>query len=66
MCAHSRGSSRLQDIDRRHGVALMAIRYVLLRLQAEGLVSLEQGRVTFVRAAVPRRVLAVIEDPPGP
>ena len=45
-----------------YGVAPLTMRQVLARLEAEGLVSREQGRGTFVRAQVPPAVLIVEDD----
>jgi CheY-like chemotaxis protein len=45
-----------------YGVAPVTVRQVLAHLEAEGLVSLEQGRGTFVRAPVLPAVLIVEDD----
>lgn len=45
------------------GVALMTVRSALKRLQGDGLLSVEPGRGTFVRAPAPPAVLVVDDDP---
>jgi CheY-like chemotaxis protein len=45
------------------GVAPLTIRQVLARLADDGLLSLEQGRGTFVRSRQPASVLVVDDDP---
>jgi CheY-like chemotaxis protein len=45
------------------GVALMTVRTALKRLEGEGLLSVEPGRGTFVRAPASPAVLVVDDDP---
>ena len=45
------------------GVAPLTVRQVLAKLEAEGLVSREQGRGTYVRAHTPPAVLIVDDEP---
>lgn len=45
-----------------YGVAPLTMRQVLAQLEAEGLVSREQGRGTFVRSQAPPAVLIVEDD----
>ena len=51
------------DLAAAYGVAPLTMRQVLARLEAEGLVSREHGRGTFVRARVLPSVLIVEDDP---
>ena len=51
------------DLAAEYGVAPLTMRQVLVQLEAEGLVSREQGRGTFVRPQAPPAVLIVAADP---
>ena len=55
---------RHSELATEYGVAPLTLRQVLARLEAEGFVSREQGRGTFVRAQVPPAVLIVDDDVP--
>src|SRR5581483_3768788 len=46
------------------GVASLTVRHALGQLQAEGLISREQGRGTFVRGPAPRPAILVVDDDP--
>ena len=51
------------DLAETFGVAPLTVRQVLARLEADGLLSRERGRGTFVQAAEPPEVLIVVWDP---
>ena len=51
------------ELAAEYGIAPLTMRQVLVRLEAEGLVSREQGRGTFVRSQAPPSVLIVEDDP---
>src|SRR5215210_6364239 len=50
------------ELAQQYGVAPLTMRMVLGRLAARGLVSLEQGRGTFVRASTAAAVLLLFAD----
>ena len=50
------------ELATEYGIAPLTMRQVLAQLEAEGLVSREQGRGTFVRSQAPPAVLVVDDD----
>ena len=52
------------ELAQQDGVAPLTMRMVLAQLEARGLVSLEQGRGTFVRARTAAAVVTLADDEP--